>query len=92
MAKQDTDGSFISPDAKINRAKSGETAKTFGTENDLIVYSTAMGALTLQAKYRYLPSYCAEPAKQVAGDVFSAPEVEKKIGLAAIYKKFDVQR
>ena len=92
LTKQDTDGSFISPDAKINRVKSGETAKTFGTENDLTVYSTAMCALTLQAKYRYLPSYCAEPAKQVAGDVFSAPEVEKKIGLPAIYKKFDVQR
>jgi|GEM_PF-3456372 len=91
LAQQNQDGSFVSPEAAAKGEKSGENAQTFTSENDLTVYSTAMAALTLQVKYRYLPSYCAiKPTKEEVS--FNDPATEKKIGVTALFEKYNVSR
>jgi len=90
LEHQNQDGSFVSPEASNKGDKSGENAQTFTTENDLTVYSTAMAALILQGKYRYLPSYCAVKSspKEIS---FADPATEKEIGITALFEKNNIE-
>ncbi len=92
LAQQNDDGSFYSPESASQIGRDGETTKTFSAEQDLMVYSTAMCALMMQTKYRYLPSYCSKPKERESSQfVFYRSDLEKKIGVAKVFEKFDVK-
>ena len=91
VAKQSRDGSFYSPESNKQNLD-GETLRTFKAEKDLTVYSTAMCALILQTRYRYLPSYCAKPGgKDNSQEVFYSSEAEKQTGIAKLFKEMKIK-
>lgn len=91
VAKQSSDGGFYSPEGD-RQNQDGETLKTFKAEKDLTVYSTAMCALILQTRYRYLPSYCAKPrGKDNSQEVFYSSEAEKQTGVAKLFKEMKIK-
>ncbi len=90
VAKQSNDGSFYSPEAD-RKNRDGENTNTFKVENDLAVYSTAMCALILQTRYRYLPSYCAKPkSKEASTEIFYNSESEKQTGVAKLFTEMNI--
>jgi hypothetical protein len=93
LDNQNPDGSFYSPEASDNQENNGEIIKTFGTDKNLMVYSTAMCALMLQVKHRYLPSYCGKPSIQMtSSSFFTDAKTDRKLGINKIRKKFDIQQ
>lgn len=77
LNNQEEDGSWLSPMQKSAKTADGETVKTFKSEEDLAVYSTALCTLMLEIYYRYLPTYKFEREKAVV----QKPAREKIDGL-----------
>ncbi len=95
LDNQNSDGSFYSPEGGKSNDKdymgNGETVKTFGTDDNLMIYSTAICALILQVKHRYLPSYCGikSGCEDSSINLFSA-QTNHKLGIDKIKMKYDI--